>query len=199
MVPTRRLPLCRCAFLAFRSFSPSLLFLFSFLSPSLSSSRSCNFSLYDVARYVRTDATRRAKNGLAATWWPLADAVIVSFAPMSMSMPVFHERSTPPSRDAIERNGRDVRNVGYFPVRESFVHFLSRSPFPLFLRRKKSAGFRCSFLSLKSHCFYCETMLNFFCSIFAVSLSPDFENTAKEKSWRKEPRKSKSCSSAITF
>lgn len=149
MVPTRRLPLCRCAVLAFRSFSPSLLFLFSFLSSppplalflsfsvSLSSSRSWNFSLYDVARYVRTDATRRAKNGLAAAWWPFADAVIVSFAPMSMSTPSFtsavRRRAATRSSGMFATWGTSV--ISQFEGR-SFIFFLIL-PFLFFWEKKE--------------------------------------------------------------
>lgn len=40
---------------------------------------------------------------------------------------VFHERRAPSGRDAIEQNVRDVRNVGYFPVRMAirFLFFFS--------------------------------------------------------------------------
>jgi len=126
------LPLCRCAALAFRSLS--LCFFFSFpLSLSLSfsllpSSRSCNFSLY-VARYVRTDAARRAKNGFAAAWWPYRSRYRFIRADIDVNA-VFHRMLL--SLDAIERNVRDVGNVGYFPSSKGrliFSSFFLYSPF----------------------------------------------------------------------
>lgn len=145
MVPTRRLPLCRSRISLF--FPLSFFFflsLFSLLPLSFSlslspSSWSCNFSLYDVARYVRTDTARRAKNGLAAAWWLHADAVIVSFAPTLTSTPSF---------TSVVRRRAATRSSGMFatwgtsvisPLRR-FVFFSSlHFPFVLFSRRKRSA------------------------------------------------------------
>jgi len=129
MVPTRKLPLCRCTVLAFRSFSFSASLFFSFffsfffslpLPPLLLSSWSYNFSLYDVALRANGRNSSREKWTRGCLMVPRRCRYRFIRADV-----VFHECSTPSRRDAIERNVHDVRNVGYFLVRRIVRLFFS--------------------------------------------------------------------------
>jgi hypothetical protein len=106
-------------------------FLRPFLPPASRPKRRL-FTLRRRASYVRTDAARRAKNGPAAARWFPAGAVIVSFAPTTMSPTMIPRRRC----RAIVRNGRDVREIScLFPSSKVSLcfSFSFSFPFPLFL------------------------------------------------------------------
>lgn len=104
---------------------------------------------------------------------------------------VFHDGllcAAEPRRDAIERNARDVRNVGYFPVREGL--FVCPPPFPypspLVLPFVSFwGGKRVQFFAVRVEIALGSPppakLCRIFCpAVFTAPHSPDFGRTAKE-------------------
>ena len=185
MVPTRKLPLCRCTVLAFRSFSFSASLFFSFffsfffslpLPPSFTLQLELQlFTLRRRATCERNSSREKWTRGCLMAPRRCRYRFIRADV-------VFHECSTPSRRDAIERNVHDVRNVGYFLVRRIVRLFFSLLSFFSFFFWKKNK--KPSFFGM--HWNYIVFLLwnyvkFFITTFFAFSLARlDFGNTAKE-------------------
>lgn len=91
---------------------------------------------------------------------------------------VFHQRRTPPSRDAIERNVRDVRNVGYFPSSKgrSFFSLPSFALCSLFEEEKKY-----SFSVRVEIFFFSRNYVEFFIATFFRSFSHQILEILRKK------------------